>query len=172
MCPARMWGPGSDFDWKDVMLWGRPFRVPVSWDFSTDSDGTIRREPYDLICPPSSIFFDAPTGFFDPADPGSIPELTSDEYDPPDDLPDEYLRALEESARWLHHNTDFSITCGEVITDLQIKVGGFVPWWIPGQGLRGGAQPAAVGRPGGGEVLRYHDDRGRHRRHARCDDRP
>ena len=130
MCPARMWGPGSDLDWKDVALWGQPFRVPHSWDFSTASDGTIHWEPYNLICPPSGIFFDAPTGFFDPADPGSIPELTPDEYQPPADLPDEYLRALEESARWLYENTDYSITCGEVITDLQIKIGGFVPWWM------------------------------------------
>jgi uroporphyrinogen decarboxylase len=130
MCPARMWGPGSARDWKDVTLWGHHLGVPQAWEFRTDANGTVHWEPYGLVCPAGGMFFDAVTGFFDPSDPGAVPELRADEYQPPVDLPDEYLRALEESARWLHENSDFSITCGEVITDLQIKVGGFGPWWI------------------------------------------
>jgi hypothetical protein len=52
-----------------------------------------------------------------------------DGYHPPHDLPDEMLRGLQESARWLYENTPYSITCGETITDLQLRPGGSTRQW-------------------------------------------
>ena len=62
---------------------------------------------------------------------GSIDDVPSpDDYHPPHDLPDETLRDLEESARWLHENTPYSVSCGEWITDLQLRPGGREAWWM------------------------------------------
>ena len=53
-----------------------------------------------------------------------------EDYHPSHELPEEFLRILENSARWLYENTDYSITCGETIQDLQLKPGGLEAWWM------------------------------------------
>ena len=56
--------------------------------------------------------------------------VTPDDFRPSPDIPDEKLRAMEESARWLYENTDFSIVCGEMPEDLQLAPGGMMNWWM------------------------------------------
>jgi len=130
MCPARFWGNGSEEEWKEEIFWGKKFQTPKAWNFRTEADGTIwwgegRK------CPPGGIYFDAV-----PPPPNqrisldAEPKPTPDGYHPSHDISDEWLRRLEEEARWLYENTDYSITCGEMITDLQLKPGGIRAWWM------------------------------------------
>jgi uroporphyrinogen decarboxylase len=127
MCPSRFWGPGSERAWKDVTFWGHTFQVAADWTFRHDPDGTIWWEDRNWKCPPGGIYFDpVPSGV--ELDQNEQP--TPDDYCPSHDLPDEMLRNLEESARWLYTHTNYSITCGETITDLQHKPGGSVAWWM------------------------------------------
>lgn len=39
MCPSPLWGPGAQGRWKNEMLWGKTFQVPVDWQFRTEADG-------------------------------------------------------------------------------------------------------------------------------------
>jgi uroporphyrinogen decarboxylase len=124
-CPARFWGEGSEKDWKQECFWGHSLQVPVEWDFETAADGTIYWQGTSTKCPPGGIYFDGyPSGA--PVDPRPSP----DDYHPPMTIPDESLRALEEAARWLYENTEYSISCGEMITDLQVAPGGSENWWM------------------------------------------
>lgn len=130
MCPARFWGPNYRDEWKDVEFWGETFQVPKAWSFHTDEDGTIWWEGNDWKCPPGGIYFD-PIPQTDHTNVLTATSgITPDDYNPPTDLPDEYLRRLEEDARWLYQNTDYAIVCGETITDLQYKPGGHMAWWM------------------------------------------
>jgi uroporphyrinogen decarboxylase len=130
MCPARFWGAGHESDWKDVPLWSGTYQVPVDWTFRREEDGTIWWENIGWKCPPGGIYFDAVPQTDHQGALDARSNLTPDGYDPPHDLPDETLRALEASARWLYEHTDYAITCGETITDLQFKAGGSVGWWM------------------------------------------
>ena len=133
MCASPLWGEGRAGTWKDQVLWGRTFQVPVPWQFRMDDDGTVwwgeRRK-----CPPGGIYFDtvprppAPPG--QPAPPPSPDDQPSpDDFEPSHELPEETLRRLEDAARWLHENTDYSIVVGETIQDLQLRPGGREAWW-------------------------------------------
>jgi uroporphyrinogen decarboxylase len=129
MCPSRFWGPGSEGEWKDQTFWGRTFQVARDWTFRHAPDGAIWWEDVNYKCPPGGIYFDpvpAEVDLF--GDTTALP--TPDDYHPTHDLPDEMLRDLEEAARWLYENTDYAIACGETITDLQLKPGGQVAWWM------------------------------------------
>lgn len=125
MCRARFWGSDSGKDWKEQTLWGRNYLVPEVEVFTTETDGTIwwgnNRK-----CPPGGIYFDeipASAEFMDK-------QPSPDDYNPPDDIPDETLYSLEKEARFLYENTDYCINCGETICDLQLKPGGTMAWWI------------------------------------------
>ena len=130
MCPSRFWGTGAGRAWVDQTLWGRTFQVARDWRFRHEPDGAVWWENVNWKCPPGGIYFDpVPTGDeFDLGD--SVQAPSPDDYAPPQDLPDEMLRDLEEAARWLYEHTDYSITCGETITDLQLKPGGRAAWWM------------------------------------------
>jgi len=124
MCAADFWGSGVERQWKDVCFWGKTFQAPREWYFHTDADGTIWWENNGWKCAPGGYYFDPVPKPSDPAADQPKPE----DYNPPHDLPDEALRALEEGARWLYETTDFSIFVGETITDLQLNPGGFEAW--------------------------------------------
>jgi uroporphyrinogen decarboxylase len=83
-----------------------------------------------LKCPQGTYYFDAVA----PGDAlhGSPDDVnfTPDRYRPPTDYPDEWLRSLEESARWLYENTEYSVVCDEMINDLQVAPGGLDRWWM------------------------------------------
>ena len=140
--PARFYLPGSESDWKPVRLWDREFLLPVQWDVQRDPDGTtwidgfrwdavdwnvpLDRPGCRLKCPPGGFYFD-PVPL-----PGQVPlsDPTPDQYHPPYGYSDEWLRQLEESARWLFQNTEYSIVCGEMINDFQLAPGGLDSWWM------------------------------------------
>jgi uroporphyrinogen decarboxylase len=138
--PARFWAPGHESDWKESMLWGRRCRIPKRWDVSVDGDGAtwidgfnwdslnfnvpLDRQVCRLKCPADGRYFDpvAPEGL------RFTENLTPEDYNPPRDFPQEWLRGIEESARWLHDETDYSIVCDEMINDFQLTPGGLDNW--------------------------------------------
>ena len=128
MCASPLWGPPAEGRWKDQEFWGKTFQVPVDWQFRTEADGRIVWDDR-LHCPPGGIFFD-----WMPARPGRLPDMedqpSPDDYHPPHDVPEQRLREMEQAARWLYENTDYSITAGESIRDLQLRPGGTQGWWM------------------------------------------
>lgn len=125
LCPSQFWGKSAGRGWKDQTFWGCSFQAPSSWQFETASDGTIFWKDTHTKCPPGGIYFDDyPSGEW--IDPCPNP----DDYHPQQSFPDEYLRILEETARFLSENTSLSISCGELITDLQYAPGGTENWWM------------------------------------------
>lgn len=140
--PARFWGTDSASDWKEALLWGRTVRLPAQWDLSTDPAGNswidgfrwdsltfnvpLHKAGCRLLCPPGGLYFDAVP--LEGSSPASDPN--PDDYHPPMDIPDEILRGMEESARWLQENTPYSIVCDEMINDFQLTPGGQERWWM------------------------------------------
>ncbi len=123
MCPSRFWGPQAAHGWRDLSIWDTTIQVPLDWRFSRDPDGTwwwddIRK------CPPGTHYFDTV-----PSGPSSV-TTTPDDFNPPKALPEELLRRLEEDARWLYENTEYSVWCGEFLHDLQYMAGGRERWWM------------------------------------------
>lgn len=127
LSPSRFWGPGARAEWRPETFWGARVQVPAAWTFEHAADGTIYWTNTDMKCPPGAIYFDS---FPRPDAPPPDPRPSPDDYHPRGDYPDEFLRALEESARWLYENTAYSICCGEMITDLQVAAGGTENWWM------------------------------------------
>ncbi len=124
MCRAPIRTPGWEKQWKEQELWGRTFRVPVQEKFRVLPDGAVVWESSgNVVCPKGSFFFDTPSGTdlmadFDFPDP--------DDYHPPMELPPDLLRRLEDTARYLYEETEYSLCLGETITDLQIQPGGMI----------------------------------------------
>lgn len=129
MCPARFWGSKADKEWKDLHIWDTILQVANTWNFRRDADGTYWWND-SAMCPPGAFYFDPPASsavgdFFEE------PEAPSpDDFNPSHDLPEEMLRRLEEDAAWLYENTGYSICCGEIIEDLQLRPGGTQSWWM------------------------------------------
>ncbi len=90
---------------------------------------TLERQPVDRI--PNGLGGSETSGgiYFDSVFP-SLESLDPNDFNPSGDIPDERLRDLEESARWLHDNTQYSIVCGEMVQDFQLKPGGTLNWWM------------------------------------------
>lgn len=130
LCPVPLWGKYSKNMWKNQDLWGEKYQVPIDWAFRTDKDGTIWWENYNLKCPPGGIYFDAVPDDYAKTLHRLEKPLMPDDYNPPHDIPDDTLRSMQEAARWLYENTDYSICCGECVTDLQMKPGGMINWWM------------------------------------------
>lgn len=123
MCPAPLRGEGWEQQWKEQELWGRTFRVPVSEQFENHSDGSISWVSTNTVCPAGACFFDSLQRDDLLAD-YDFP--SPDDYRPPHDFPDGMLRRLENTARALYEETEFSLCMGETITDLQYLPGGMV----------------------------------------------
>jgi uroporphyrinogen decarboxylase len=140
--PARFWASGHERDWKEAMLWGRRYLIPKSWDVSLDDDGATWIDGFNWDC----LNFNVPLRhqlcrlkcpadgrYFDPVAPSEVrfaQNPTPDQYNPPHDFPEEWLRGIEESARWLYNESDYSIVCDEMINDFQLTPGGLDNWWM------------------------------------------
>lgn len=124
MCGSTLWGSGVEKDWKEQLLWGKKFRVPIKEEFINQSDGSmIWKSAGGAYCPAGGIYFDImPNDKFNL----NFETPSPDAFNPPAELPDALLRRLEETAKSLYESTDFSICCGETITDLQVSPAGFM----------------------------------------------
>ena len=129
MCPSPLWGKRSEGAWKDQVFWGKTFQVPAEWDFRTEIDGTIWWGEH-RKCPPGGIYFDWAPGDGPPPPVDLDAQPSPDDLDIRHELPEERLRAMEDAARWLHENTNYSICVGESIHDLQPKPGGMAAWYM------------------------------------------
>ena len=129
MCPSRFWGPKADAEWKDLDIWGITLQIANEWEFRRDPDGTWWWGG--SKCPPGGYYFDGvpppPTQEFF-VDHG---ELTPPEdFNPSHEMHEPWTKRLEEDAKWLWDSTDYSITCGEIIHDLQVCPDGPHAWWM------------------------------------------
>lgn len=122
MCSAPLWGEGSGIFWKNQELWGNRYSVPVSEKFSFLEDGSIIWNE-ERICPPGAQYFDEYQANEFNLD-FQVPDPAG--YNPPHFLDDKLLRQLEKAAGELYTETEFSICCGETITDLQVHPGGYI----------------------------------------------
>ncbi len=130
MCPAPFRGPLAEGRWKDLNIWGTTIQVPNEWNFREDADGTFWWGD-GMKCPPGGIYFDGvPSGDSTSALPNMEDQRSPEGYKAPHVLTDEYLRELEEVAKWVYESTDYSIVLGETIQDLQDHVGGGTAWWM------------------------------------------
>ena len=130
LCPAQLWGQGHAAQWTTTRFWGETYRVARDWTFESRPDGSIYWADHDWHCPSGGIYFDPMPRPTTTAGWNLSDAPTPDQYAPLHDIPDERLRQLEESARWLYENTPYAIVCGEEITDLQYKPGGSQAWWM------------------------------------------
>ena len=133
MCPSRFWGPDARGEWTDLPIWDSIVHVAREWDFRQDNDGTWWWENNcygdKLKCPIGSKHF-MPVFLEHPEYDGWSSENPSpDDFHPSHDFPDEFLRRLEEDAKWLTGNTPYSIVCGEMLESLQYRPGGRPAWW-------------------------------------------
>jgi len=123
MCKAPLWGNAATGRWKKQCLWGKSFRVPEPDRFIEQKNGQIIWENENMICLPGSYYFDWNIredlyATFDYPSP--------DNYDPTDIITDEFLRYLEETTKFLYKETEYSLSLGETIVDLQFSPGGMV----------------------------------------------
>ena len=129
LCPSKMWGPDAAAQWKEYDFWGFPVQVPASSNFRRDSDGSWWWNERSK-CPPGGYYFDVPpeklTGRQKTENNNPLPA----DFRPSHEIEPERLLPLEQSAKWLYQNTDFSLVCGETIQDLQHKPGGIEAWWM------------------------------------------
>jgi uroporphyrinogen decarboxylase len=128
MCPSRFWHDDKVTGWREMSIWDISVQVPSKWRFTRDCDGSWWWDDT-RKCPPGAYYFDAIRAGV-PETGVSTSAPTPDDFSPVHNLPEELLRALEEDARWLYENTEYSIWCGEYIQDLQYHGGGSEQWWM------------------------------------------
>jgi uroporphyrinogen decarboxylase len=128
MCPSRFWGPDAAREWKRVRIWDIDLQVADAWEFRRDADGTWWWGGNK--CPPGAYYFDPPAGQHVAATFDNIKNPSPDDFNPSHDLPEEMLDRLAEDAKWLHENTEYCISCGEMIGSLQLQPGGTQSWWM------------------------------------------
>lgn len=110
-------------EWKAQKLWGRTFQVPVDEVFTEVGDGSIRWDNRNKMCPKGGFYF----SFTEASDLNAecmIPD--PEEYKPQTELPEHILRSMEEQAKRLYEETEWSLCLGETIHDLQVAPGGLV----------------------------------------------
>ncbi len=119
LSPSPFW---QGNEWKDENLFGVKVQVPKSYEFRHNKDGSVDWIGPNWHCPNGGLYFDPlPDNSYVELD-----DITPDSFDPPMHFPEEYLRMLENQAKFLYENTDFAISIGETIFDLQIDPGGYV----------------------------------------------
>lgn len=128
MCPSRFWGPRADEEWKSIHIWDIDIQVARDWDFRRDPDGTWWWGG--SMCPPGGFYFDSPAGSTFAKEFSDERPPSPNDFKPSHELPEAMLKRLQEDARWLYDNTDYSIACGETIHDLQMAPGGSVAWMM------------------------------------------
>ena len=126
-CKVPLWGKKTLDKWKEQVLWGKTFRVPVCEQIETQKDGSIFWKNKGLVCPNNGFFFDEPCvsdflADFDYPDP--------ENYNPPDSFTDEYLRELEDLAKELYEETEYSLSIGETGDGLRFKPCGRIGWMV------------------------------------------
>lgn len=125
MNPSQFFGPGSEDGWKEIEIWDTLVQIPSDWEFRRDPDGTWWWGD-NRKCPPGTYYFDwVPQPVVEEPQPPS-PE----DYHPSHEIDPAYLARLTTSAKWLHENTDLSVTCGESINSLQLEPGGMQQWYM------------------------------------------
>jgi uroporphyrinogen decarboxylase len=131
MCPAPFRGPLAEGRWREQQLWGSTIHVPNEWTYTKEADGTVWWDGSRMKCPPGGFYFD---GVPDKDSHSIIPDLSDlpspDDFNPSHDVDENRLREMEETAKWLYENTDYSIVVGESMSDLQSKFGGLQAWWM------------------------------------------
>lgn len=128
MCPSRFWGPDAAKEWKPLPIWDIEIQVANEWNFHKDPDGTWWWGGN--MCPPGGFYFDPPAGQHVGVNFDAMEEPSPDTFNPSHELPENLLERLAQDARWLYDNTGYSISCGEMIHDLQIRPGGTQSWWM------------------------------------------
>lgn len=121
LSPVPFW-KDIEKNWKEEELFGIRVQVPVNYQFRHNDDGSVDWLDAKWHCPKGSLYFD-PIPQDEDID---LDEITPDGFAPPQHFPEEYLRLLEEQAKYLYENTDFAISIGETIFDLQVAPGGYV----------------------------------------------
>jgi uroporphyrinogen decarboxylase len=129
MCPARLWGVGTEPGWKTINIWDVDIEVPAEWSFRKDPDGTWWWG--ESMSPPGGYYFDSPLASSVGSDSILNEENPSpDDYNPRHEMPQELLERLASDAKWLWQNTRYAIACGEFISDLQGILGNLQSWWM------------------------------------------
>lgn len=130
LCESDLWGDIAG-QWKEQPLWGRKFLIPSKIHMHEQSDGSIVWEAKGwfngLTCPRGSYYFDHKETTDLMVD-LEIPD--PDDFHPCDTFPDETLRKLENLAKKMYEETDFSLGLGEGVTNLQVQPGGFANYMI------------------------------------------
>ena len=128
MCPSPLWGDNVEAYWKEIELFQKNIQIPVDWKFVALEDGSVLWENINWKCSKNALYFDPiETVNINDVD---LDDILPESYNPPNELPESYLRSLENQAKWLYDNTDLAISCGETINDLQVSPGGFEVWWM------------------------------------------
>lgn len=117
-------------DWHAQSLNGKQIYMPRGDCFETGADGTVwwmQDGVRKYRRPASGIFFDEPQeDIF-----AEIDELIDPrDFHPQDSFSEEQLRQWEHAAKQLYESTEYALSFGESITDLQAQPGGFVSWCI------------------------------------------
>lgn len=128
MCPSRFWGPDAAEEWKPLHIWDIDLQVAEDWEFRRDADGTWWWGGN--MCPPGGLYFDPPAGQRVAVSFDDMENPPPDGFNPSHELPEELLLRLQQDAKWLYESTDYCISCGEMIGDLQHKAGGIQSWWM------------------------------------------
>ncbi|MCX6346263.1 MAG: hypothetical protein NT018_14520 [Armatimonadetes bacterium] len=128
MCPSRFWGPTADSEWKTLDIWDTTIHVANDWQFRKDPDGTYWWDETSK-CPPGELYFD-PVPSSEAGEYFNFETPSPDDFNPPHELPEEQLKKLAQDAKFLFENTNYAISCGEIVRDLQLRPGGLTSWWM------------------------------------------
>ena len=126
MCAAPLHGPDSD--WTEAALFGERIFLTKNQRLVMQEDGVAELYIDGRLharCPKGSYYFDTPPE--DLSRVVALPKPSALSYRR--QLNQEKLRELEETARALYEETDFSLNCGEAICDLQLMPGGMMTWY-------------------------------------------
>ena len=125
LCTSDLRGDVAD-QWKEHTLWGTKFLIPKDLKIRENQDGSytwLGEGWFDgLVCPKGAYYFDRveATNLFTDFE---VPD--PNDYKPSGTFSEETLRKLENTAKRLYEETDYSLSIGEGITTLQVEPGGF-----------------------------------------------
>lgn len=124
-CESEYRGNIED-QWKETTLWGRTFSVPQNVNFQKSPDGSLTWLSHmwngGAVCTPNSYYFEH-RSYTDLLAEFKVPDPK--EFRPNDSFDERLLRNLENSAKRLYEETDYSLSLGEWVTNLQVQLGGF-----------------------------------------------
>lgn len=121
LCPVPLWRD-AEKSWKNEKLFGIDVQVPVNYNFRHNDDGSTDWLDANWHCPDGGLYFDP----YPDNTEVDLDSITADDFAPPMHLPEEYLKNLEIQAKYLYESTQFAVSIGETIFDLQVAPGGYV----------------------------------------------